>query len=173
MKSNRRALAEQIAAVRGIKVKSAMRYLQRSVATGEKQQIKSPRLTDLPQKVRQAAAQHIEKHKPLPVRPARPARPALSDDSDSSDYGVRKNLGAYQKGNFHIFSVTGEWKISKKTEKRAIRFYLSPGESAEAMEASKQGALLDYLYALPDSKFLSGGGAAVSVSRVDITSSYR
>ena len=46
-KSDRRRLAERIAAEKNIKVRSAMRYLQRAAAPAGKERIKAPRYSGL------------------------------------------------------------------------------------------------------------------------------
>lgn len=62
-KSQRRKLAEQIAAEKGIKVSSAMRYLQRVAAPEGKQRIVNPKYSGVSEKLRKKVKRTIAKTK--------------------------------------------------------------------------------------------------------------
>ena len=72
----RRQLAEQIAAEKGVKIKSAMRYLQRAAAPVGKQQIKNPRFSGLSETLKQKAASAVqsEREKRQPTQQQPPKR---------------------------------------------------------------------------------------------------
>lgn len=73
--TERQKLAQQIAREKGIKYKSALRYLQRSTATGTKQKIKNPKFTGLSEKTAKKAKRIVKREKKKAEQPRQPEQP--------------------------------------------------------------------------------------------------
>lgn len=142
-KSNRRLLAEQIATERGIKVESAMRYLQRAAAPEGKQRIKKPTFYGLTPGTKQKAQRAVARAKSRVVK-------AVFEPSEHRT-GIQ-NADLYKKGTRGVFAIKGRFKISKEWEEREIRLYLSAKESWRVVTAPDAGAAFEALLASKDAR---------------------
>lgn len=136
-KTERRLLAEKIAAEKGIKVKSAMRYLQRAAAPVGKQRIAKPTFRGLLPATKEKAIRAVERAKP-----------------DVPGAGGFVKRDRYEPGRKHIVSIKGRFKISKEYEERTINLYLSAAETRKVINAGGRDDSLRALLAAKDAHFL-------------------
>lgn len=146
-------MAESIAQQKGIKIKSAFRYLQRAVATGEKQKIKNPTFAGLKKSTAARAkwSVKVEKQKAAVVRPVEPVSetPARQEYPETVRTGAAiytERLPNPVKGESvdaeenTTITVRARFKISKDNTYRSINLDCTPREARKIVNA---GSLFD------------------------------
>jgi hypothetical protein len=176
-KSERRRLAEQIAGEKNIKVKSAMRYLQRAT-TGAKQKIKNPTFRGLSETTAKKAKRTIKREikkrttPPTPEAPRKtpfaPRYPETAETGAFIDVPNAPNITTGRSsGGGQYVAVTAYFEISRDRGERRIRLFCSPGE-VEAIEfaGSLYDAVAEWTNAA-DGYFLQGASIR-NVKKIEI-----
>lgn len=144
-KTHRRLLAEAIAKEKGVKLKSAMRYLQRISVPAEsgKQRIKSPRYSGLPDKLRKRIKRAGTKPK---------ERVRKSDLTFPETIPARREK--YRSGTTMV-RVTGDFFGYEKRGRRTVHLSLTADEANELVNARNNSDVSNVLTNLTREGWLS------------------
>lgn len=161
-KSDRRKLAESIARSKGIKVKSAMRYIQRVEAPEGKERIKNPRFTGFSKYLKQKTQKQLtipktreEKRPKLPVYDERlPERPRR-ENYDYSGTRLMKLRGRVELGSSGSGDIRNRTVNATVSADLANRI-LNADSQAEAIDLFSKAA--PYLADVIDFEFIEFGG---------------
>lgn len=147
MKSDRRRLAERIAAEKNIKVRSAMRYLQRAAAPAGKERIKAPRYSGLSDSLRKAAKRQTNRI----VK----ARTVKKPDLYFEPIVERPRRANYGPDDTRIVGIMAEYDFyGSDKRKRQIRLKMKGDELNAFLNAGSVGAALDSLTRVEGESFL-------------------
>lgn len=147
-KSERRILAEKIAKQRGIKVDSAMRYLQRAAAPKGKQRINKPTFKGLTPSVKKKAKQEI--NKTVSRRKAEQEKVVV----EKVDRSFMLTRSRFIEGVPFRIDVKATWQISSVREDRIIRGYASASEAKKVYDAENFDEALQAWLEIEENDFL-------------------
>lgn len=149
-KSARRILAERIAAEKGIKIKSAMRYLQRSTATGEKQKIKNPKFSGLSDQTKKTARKIVERTKREAKRKSQPEKP---EQKQVSREAPARQVPKFSRNQIVSIMATFDFYGNDKRH-RKINLNLTPKEINRVLTAESFSDALHEITQTKDGVFL-------------------
>lgn len=146
-KSDRRRLAERIAAEKNIKVRSAMRYLQRAAAPAGKERIKAPRYSGLSDSLRRSAKRQTNRI----VK----ARTVKASDLYFEPIKERPRRANYAADETRIVGVMAEYDFyGTDKRRRQIRLKMKGDELNAFLNAGSVDAALDSLTRIEGESFL-------------------
>ncbi len=154
-KSERRQLAEQIAAEKGIKVKSAFRYIQRSVAEEGKQQIKNPTFKGLSKTTKENLQDFVEIEKEL--------KQQIADVEDAIDSERMITIEMFAEYDFA--------NSDKRNDKpRRVNFQIASNEMNKLLREMKKGSKQtgDFLINTKDANFMGDSGKVKNIRHIKV-----
>lgn len=154
-KSERRLLAEELAAARGIKVESAMRYIQRAIAPEGKQQIKNPKFEGVDKKLAEEVKEYVLFEKELQEQ--------IELVQEAFDAGETVEVSMYAEYDFGT--------SDKRNDKaRLVTFRINENEMKGLLKAMDKGSQKtgDFLLKTKDANFMGDNGKVKNIRNIEI-----